>query len=358
MALCERVGTSFPFPVQPALGQSDFIPLQPPSAAPLPSWRSPFSPPHLRSWLLIFSIISFTGGGIQQGCLPVLSDRGFVRNEKTLGAFDSNIDDHLINSSTSLCYSRKPCQIPAWKSFPLKACFLVASLLFPTGDVADFKKRWWPPWRSCPAEMGTSHVGCARIALALSLLPGLYVRSAVPAAAPGSACSGVPGVGVMRWAALQPLAQPGLGSVMCPFPAPRRGALPCCTGEKEVVRHERNWTGQGAESICAPLPPALQVWLVHCRCQGVWGRTSWATRPQPAGGQPASRGLSLLRDQPCRLPQCIVIAWCICDTRRNCHHEELDKARKKGLRSVCERRGPTFVESGPTAFEGNRLALI
>lgn len=84
MALCERVGTSFPFPVQPALGQPDFIPLHPPSAAPLPSWRSPFSPPQLRSWLLIFSIISFfTGGGIQQGCLQVLSDRGSVRNEKT-----------------------------------------------------------------------------------------------------------------------------------------------------------------------------------------------------------------------------------------------------------------------------------
>ena len=112
MALCERVGTSFPFPVQPALGQPDFIPLQQGMLenVSFSSWRSPSSPPQLRCWLFIFSIISFfTGEGIQQGCLPVLSDRGFVRNEKTLGAFDSNIDDHLINSSASLYYSSSRC---------------------------------------------------------------------------------------------------------------------------------------------------------------------------------------------------------------------------------------------------------
>lgn len=61
---------------------------------------------------------------------------------------------------------------------------------------------------------------CILIALALSLLPDLCVHSAVLAAAPGSDRSVVPGVRVMGWAALQPLIHPGLGSVMCPFPAP------------------------------------------------------------------------------------------------------------------------------------------
>lgn len=61
---------------------------------------------------------------------------------------------------------------------------------------------------------------CILIASALNLLPDLCVHSAVLAAAPGSDCSMVPGVRVMGWAALQPLAQPGLGSVMCPFPVP------------------------------------------------------------------------------------------------------------------------------------------
>lgn len=37
---------------------------------------------------------------------------------------------------------------------------------------------------------------------------------------------------------------------------------------------------------------------------------------------------------------------------------DLTNPGKKGVRSVCERKGPAFVGFGPTAFKGNRLTLI
>ena len=119
------------------------------------------------------------------------------------------------------------------------------------------------------------------------------------------------------------------GSLMCPFPALWRGALPRCPGEKEEVRHEWNCSVQGDEFTWTTLPPALQVGLVHRWCPAVWGRIPGA---QPAGGQPASRGLSVLREQPWRLPQRILTAWWICDTSRNGHHEGLDASWREGFK--------------------------
>lgn len=137
---------------------------------------------------------------------------------------------------------------------------------------------------------------------------------------------------VLRWWA------PELESVTRSFPAPWRGALPCCVGEKEDVRQEWNrWVIELDLSGQHNLQPCS-----YSFCTGgvrlclmvstVWGWTKQAPWAQPAGGQPVSRGLSLPRDQPCRLPQPIPTACWICATRRNCHHEGLDKSWKEGCK--------------------------
>lgn len=78
----------------------------------------------------------------------------------------------------------------------------------------------------------------------------------------------------------------------------------------------------------------LQPCRCRCRCQVVspWcldlGWPSWAPPAQPAGGQHTSPGCSLLRDQPCRLPQHVLAAWWLCDTRRRWHREVPDKSCK------------------------------